>query len=339
MKERRGERETGRRGESETGRVVLNATPLAPSPRRPVSPPSIAGDLRVVLWDIDGTLVRTRRQGVFKDYTTPALVRLFGTAGRLHELSVSGMTDLQIVSEALRDEGFTAEQISVRAAELAALYLEGLERLTRDEEVYHALPGARRALRAIEREPRYLNSLLTGNVEAEWFADVRSANGVITGQVTTRRTRAELLTSPDSPTKQRLARRLLREAPPVDVSCTAVLEQLSRSKRLALASSASAATIDLFLEVSKTRHLFEAVISADELPAAKPDPAIYAASLQRLGSAPAETAVVEDAPSGVRAALAAHIALVVGVEGTVSRESLLEAGALKVIHCLDDLLN
>jgi len=165
MKERRGERETGRRGESETGRVVLNATPLAPSPRRPVSRPSIAGDLRVVLWDIDGTLVRTRRQGVFKDYTTPVLVRVFGTAGRLHELSVSGMTDLQIVSEALRDEGFTAEQIRGRATELTALYLEELERLTRGEEVYHALPGAREALEAVERRPRYLNSLLTGNVE------------------------------------------------------------------------------------------------------------------------------------------------------------------------------
>src|ERR1043165_564796 len=122
-------------------------------------------DLRVILWDIDGTLVRTRRQGVFKDYTTPVLVRAFGTAGRLHELSVSGMTDLQIVAEALRDEGFTAEQIRVRAPELVPLYLEELERLTRSEEVYHALPGAAEVLEAIEGRPRYLNSLLTGNVE------------------------------------------------------------------------------------------------------------------------------------------------------------------------------
>ena len=122
-------------------------------------------DLRIILWDIDGTLLRTRRQGSFKDYTRPVLARLFGTAGRLEELSVSGMTDLQIVSEALRDEGFTHEQVRERAPELAALYHEELERLTGREELYYALPGAREALETVEASPRYLNSLLTGNVE------------------------------------------------------------------------------------------------------------------------------------------------------------------------------
>jgi phosphoglycolate phosphatase-like HAD superfamily hydrolase len=122
-------------------------------------------DLRIILWDIDGTLVRSRRNGFFKDYTAPVLLRAFGTAGRLGEIPVSGMTDLQIVSEALRDEGFTAEQVRGRAAELVPLYLEELERLTRAEEIFYALPGAHAALEALEREPRYLNSLLTGNVE------------------------------------------------------------------------------------------------------------------------------------------------------------------------------
>jgi phosphoglycolate phosphatase-like HAD superfamily hydrolase len=122
-------------------------------------------DFRVILWDIDGTLVRSRRNGFFKDYTTPVLLRVFGTAGRLHELGVSGMTDLQIVSEALRDEGFTTEQVRGRAAELVPIYLEELERLTRAEEVFYALPGARAALEALERAPRSCNSLLTGNVE------------------------------------------------------------------------------------------------------------------------------------------------------------------------------
>jgi FMN phosphatase YigB (HAD superfamily) len=40
-------------------------------------------DLRVILWDIDGTLVRSRRNGFFKDYMSPVLLRVFGTEGRL----------------------------------------------------------------------------------------------------------------------------------------------------------------------------------------------------------------------------------------------------------------
>lgn len=122
-------------------------------------------DLRIILWDIDGTLLRTRREGSFRDCTRPVLLRMFGTAGRIEEMSVSGMTDLQIVSEALRDEGFTTEEIRARAPELAALYHEELERMTACEELYYELPGVRRALETIESSTRYLNSLLTGNVE------------------------------------------------------------------------------------------------------------------------------------------------------------------------------
>ena len=125
-----------------------------------MSPP-----LRVILWDIDGTLLHSRRHGAFRDYMAPAMLRVFGTAGRLDELVVSGMTDLQIFAEALRDEGFTAEQVRGRLPELTSLFLEGMERMAAEGELFEALPGARAALEALEREPRYLNSLLTGNVE------------------------------------------------------------------------------------------------------------------------------------------------------------------------------
>ena len=45
--------------------------------------------LRILLWDIDGTLIRTARAGAFKDYTIPMLQEVFGTAGRLPEMKVS----------------------------------------------------------------------------------------------------------------------------------------------------------------------------------------------------------------------------------------------------------
>lgn len=121
--------------------------------------------LRVILWDIDGTLLHSRRHGAFRDYMTPAMLRVFGTKGRLDELVVSGMTDLQIFTEALHEEGFTAEHVRERLPELIPLFLEGMERMAGEGELFQALPGARAALEAVEREPRYLNSLLTGNVE------------------------------------------------------------------------------------------------------------------------------------------------------------------------------
>jgi phosphoglycolate phosphatase-like HAD superfamily hydrolase len=122
-------------------------------------------DLRVILWDIDGTLLHSRRHGAFKEYMAPAMVRVFGTKGRLDEMVVSGMTDLQIFTEALHAEGFTAEQVRGRLPELVECFLEGMERLAAEVELFQALPGARAALEALGQEPRYLNSLLTGNVE------------------------------------------------------------------------------------------------------------------------------------------------------------------------------
>ena len=72
--------------------------------------------MRILLWDIDGTLIRSVRTGAYKDYTIPVLEEIFGTAGRLSDMQVSGMTDLQIVFEALSDAGITQDQILARAA-------------------------------------------------------------------------------------------------------------------------------------------------------------------------------------------------------------------------------
>ncbi|HEY0077575.1 MAG TPA: haloacid dehalogenase-like hydrolase [Pyrinomonadaceae bacterium] len=127
-----------------------------------------AEDLRILLWDIDGTLIRSARREAFKEYTVPVLESVFGTAGRLREMSVSGMTDLQIALEALREEGITGEQIRERVGELRTRYLAEMERATAaagDSQLFYVLPGAREALEAAEAHPRYRSALLTGNIE------------------------------------------------------------------------------------------------------------------------------------------------------------------------------
>ena len=123
-------------------------------------------DIRVLLWDLDGTLVRGARYGIFKDYTVPMLKSVFGTAGSLSGMMVSGMTDLQIVEEALRGEGITREHIMARKDELLSCYIREMKRATGNgDHIITAMPGALEVLEAVEAHPRYLSTLLTGNIE------------------------------------------------------------------------------------------------------------------------------------------------------------------------------
>jgi len=126
-------------------------------------PPS---SLRVLLWDIDGTLIRSVRIDAYKDYTIPAVEHVFGTAGRLARMRVSGMTDLQIVAEALRDEGFTHEHVSERVGQLRERYMVEIRRVTGNGvRFFEVLPGVREVLQLIKEHPRYGSALLTGNIE------------------------------------------------------------------------------------------------------------------------------------------------------------------------------
>lgn len=143
------------------------------SPRVSASPSLRVEDLRVLLWDLDGTLVRGKRYGVFKDYTVPMLETVFGTAGCLPEMMVSGMTDLQIVEEALRGEGITREQITARKDELLRCYISEMKRATGNgDHVITAMPGAREILEKLEGHPRYQSALLTGNIEPAAYLKV-----------------------------------------------------------------------------------------------------------------------------------------------------------------------
>lgn len=122
--------------------------------------------LRILLWDIDGTLIRSTKAGSFKDYTIPMLEEVFGTAGRLPEMKVSGMTDLQIVGEALKHEGFTHEHIRERVHELRVSYMKAMHKFTGNgDEVFEVLPGVREVLQAVSDHPRYQSALVTGNIE------------------------------------------------------------------------------------------------------------------------------------------------------------------------------
>ena len=122
--------------------------------------------MRILLWDIDGTLIRSTRPGGYKLYTIPVLEEIFGTAGRLADMRVSGMTDLQIVFEALNNADITQEQILARADVLVARLTEEARRVTGNGvKFFELLPGVRETLEALAAHPRYESALVTGNIQ------------------------------------------------------------------------------------------------------------------------------------------------------------------------------
>ena len=122
--------------------------------------------MRILLWDIDGTLMRSVRTGAYKEYTIPVLEEIFGTSGRLAEMRVSGMTDLQIIFEALAEAGVSQEQIVAEIDRLTRRLTEEARRVTGNGvQFFQLLPGVRETLQALDQHPRYESGLLTGNIK------------------------------------------------------------------------------------------------------------------------------------------------------------------------------
>lgn len=122
-------------------------------------------EIRILLWDIDGTLMRSTVQGGYRKYFTATMQRVFGHAGNLDEITPSGMTDTQIMFEALRGEGFTPEQIFERKAELLQVFQSEMKKvLAENGEPYETLQGVHQILAETDKNPRFINALLTGNL-------------------------------------------------------------------------------------------------------------------------------------------------------------------------------
>jgi phosphoglycolate phosphatase len=122
--------------------------------------------MRILLWDIDGTLIRSAKVDGYKVYTIPVLEDIFGTAGRLADMQVSGMTDLQIVFEALSDTSISQAEILARAEVLVSRLTDEARRVTGNgEKFFKVLPGVRETLEALAAHPRYESALLTGNIK------------------------------------------------------------------------------------------------------------------------------------------------------------------------------
>jgi len=121
--------------------------------------------LKILLWDIDGTLMRSNQQGAYKEYFATTMQKVYGSCGRLNEMQVSGMTDTQIMYEALRDEDFTTEKILADKQNLLEIFkAEMTAAIGKSKNPYQILDGVCEILAETDKNPRFINALLTGNL-------------------------------------------------------------------------------------------------------------------------------------------------------------------------------
>jgi mannitol-1-/sugar-/sorbitol-6-phosphatase len=123
-----------------------------------------------------------------------------------------------------------------------------------------------------------------------------------------------------------------REVTVVDGAVALIRELAARGHRLAVVTSGGRSWAERVLDdVLDVRDALEVVVTAEEVEVGKPSPEGYLTACRRLGVAPAGCAAVEDAPSGVRALVAAGVGRIVGVSTTSSAMALRAAGAMEVV--------
>lgn len=100
------------------------------------------------------------------------------------------------------------------------------------------------------------------------------------------------------------------ELEPFADAVATVRELRERGVPLAVASSSPRERLDRTLRAAGLAALLPVTVAGDEVARGKPAPDMLLAAAERLGAAPADCIVVEDAPVGVDAALAAGMTAV-----------------------------
>jgi len=104
--------------------------------------------------------------------------------------------------------------------------------------------------------------------------------------------------------KEKLYRQLIRRdgIPPLPGVADWVHRLHKEGWLQAVASAAPRANIDAVLEALVATHIFQGIVSADDVHRGKPDPEVYLTAAARVGVLPDKCIVVEDVVAGVEGA-------------------------------------
>lgn len=117
--------------------------------------------MRLLLFDIDGTLIISSRIG--RAALGRALIDVFGTAGALESYEFAGKTDRRIVHDLMTAEGFAPDRIAARLPELDERMAAAGRALFTPETV-RPCPGVLPLLDALSLRRDVVPALLTGNI-------------------------------------------------------------------------------------------------------------------------------------------------------------------------------
>ena len=137
--------------------------------------------------------------------------------------------------------------------------------------------------------------------------------------------------------KEAAYRELIAGDVPLMPGCRDLLTTLMDAEfSLAVASSGPPENIELVLREGDLARYFSATVTAIDIQHGKPAPDCFLLAAERIGCLPADCVVIEDAPVGIRAGVAAGMP-VLALCGTHSPAPLVEAGAATVIHSLGEI--
>lgn len=137
--------------------------------------------------------------------------------------------------------------------------------------------------------------------------------------------------------KERIYRDLITGMVPLTIGTKETLFGLREAGfTLAIGTSGPRENVELVLREKNLAALFAAVVSGNDVASGKPAPDCFLLAAERAGLAPRACVVVEDAPVGIQAALAAEMP-VVALVGTHPADRLRAAGATHIVERLADV--
>ena len=119
--------------------------------------------MKLVLFDIDGTLITSRGAG--RRAMRTALERVFGAAGGIDQYDLGGRTDTRIVHDVMGALGWEPARVKDRLDDFFEAYLAGLTSEIGDGRHVVTLPGVSLVVDRLAQSADVVLGLVTGNIE------------------------------------------------------------------------------------------------------------------------------------------------------------------------------